>query len=257
MKHILFLVAAALFALTSCTHEIKTETLRLEEAVPFQEGSENHLDLNLDIEFPVAGFPKEALEEVRKAIRVHTLGENYTEFTGSLAELGKAWRDALTVDYIDSNTGMLEEMGMAEKDAPFLNWGYDYKGYFGESYDKYINYFVEEYQYMGGAHGMNGTFPFVFRLSDGQEVDWTVVAPGVSEEKMCDLLLKHRMDDMKDMVDGEEGIDETNIFFSETIEPSPWFSVDNEGLTFYYQPYDLAPYAFGVITVPVPWAELK
>lgn len=257
MKHILFLVAAALFALTACTHEIKTETLRLEEAVPFQEGSENHLDLNLDIDFPVSGFPKEALEEVRKAIRAHTLGENYTEFTGSLAELGKAWRDAIAVDYIDTNTGMLEEMGMAEEDAPFLNWGYDYKGSFGVTYKDYVNYFVEQYQYLGGAHGMNGTFPFVFRLSDGQMVDWAVVVPGVSEEKMCALLLKHRMDDIKDMVDVEEGIDETNIFFSETIEPSPWFSVDNEGLTFYYQPYDLAPYAFGVITVPVPWAELK
>jgi hypothetical protein len=257
MKRTLLFVAAALFALTSCTKEIKTETLRLEEDIPLHEGSENHLDLNLDIDFPVSGFSKEALEEVRKAIRVHTLGENYTEFTGSLAELGKAWRDALAEDYIDSNTAMLEEMEMAEEDAPFLNWGYDYKGTFGESYDKYINYFVEQYQYLGGAHGMYGTFPFVFRLSDGQEVDWTVVAPGVSEEKMCALLLKHRMDDMKDIVDEEEGINEEDIFFSETIEPSPWFSVDKEGLTFYYQPYDLAPYVFGVITVPVPWSELK
>ena len=128
MKRTLLFVAAALFALTSCTKEIKTETLRLEEDIPLHEGSENHLDLNLDIDFPVSGFSKEALEEVRKAIRVHTLGENYTEFTGSLAELGKAWRDALAEDYIDSNTAMLEEMEMAEEDAPFLNWGYDYKG---------------------------------------------------------------------------------------------------------------------------------
>ena len=257
MKRTLLFVAAALFALTACTKEIKTETLRLEEDIPLHEGSENHLDLNLDIDFPVSGFSKEALEEVRKAIRVHTRGENYTEFTGSLAELGKAWRDALAEDYIDSNTAMLEEMEMAEEDAPFLNWGYEYRGGFGNPYKQYVNYFIDQYEYLGGAHGMNVNVPLVFDTKTGQRVEWQELAPGVSEARMSELLLQHRMDDLKDMIGDEESIDESDIFFSESVEPSPWFSVDKEGLTFYYQPYDLAPYAFGIITIPVPWSDLK
>ena len=257
MKRTLLFVAAALFALTSCTKEIKTETLKLDEEIPLHEGSENQLDLTLDIDFPVSGFSKEALEEVRKTIRVHTLGDFYAEFTGSLDELGQLWRNILTDDYVSTNTAMLEEMEMAEEDAPFLNWGFEYKGGFGNPYKQYVNYIIDKYEYMGGAHGMYGTYPLVFRLSDGQPVDWTELVPGISEEKMRALLLQHRMDDMNDIIDEEEGINEEDIFFSETIEPSPWFSVDKEGLTFYYQPYDLAPYVFGVITVPVPWEELK
>ena len=256
MKRTFLLIAAALFALTSCTKEIKTETLKLEEEIPLHEGSDNSVTLNLDIDFPVSGFSKEALEEVRKAIRVHTLGESYIEFTGSLAELGKDWRDAIAEDYISSNTAMLEEMEMTEDEAPFLNWEFEYKGAFGETWGQYVNYIVDQYQYLGGAHGMNGTFPFVFDKKNGEMVEWNVVAPGVSDEKMDELLLKHRLDDLKEII-GDEDINEEDIFFSETIEASPWFTVDDEGLTFYYQPYDIAPYVFGIITVPVPWEELK
>jgi len=256
MKRTLLFVAAALLALTSCTQGIKTETLQLDEEIPFREGSDNHLELELDIDFPVSGFSKEALEEVRQTIRVHTLGENYTEFTGSLAEMGKAWRDAMAEDYIVSNTAMLEEMEMSEEDAPFLNWSYEYKGAFGETYDKYVNYMVDQYQYLGGAHGMYGLFPIVFDKESGRQVEWRDVVPGVSDDKMARRVYLHRLDDLKDTID-EDDLDADNIFFSEDIEPSPWFTVNDKGITFYYAPYDIAPYVFGVITIPVPWEDLK
>ena len=35
------------------------------------------------------------------------------------------------------------------------------------------------------------------------------------------------------------------------------FSVEQDGVTWYWQPYDIAPYYLGVISVTVPWTELK
>lgn len=256
MKRAFLILAAALFALTSCTKEIKIETLKLEEEIPFREGSNNHLSLNLDIDFPISGFSGEALEEARRTIRTYTLGEGFTDYTGSLEELAEIWRNTVLNDYIASNEGMLEEMEMSEEDAPFLNWGFDYKGAFGEPYKQYVNYIIDQYQYLGGAHGMNGTFPIVFDTKTGERMEWQELAPGVSEEQMAALLLQHRFDDLKDMI-AEEDFDQNNIFFSDTVEPSPWFSIDENGFTFYYQPYELAPYVFGVITIPVSWEELK
>ena len=246
---------AALLLLPACTKGIRTETLSLEEEIPFSEGSDNLLSLNLDIDFPVSGFPKEALETVRRAIRTHTIGEVYADFTGPLAKLGKDWRDAVVEDYRTSNESMLQDLEVSEEEAPFLNWGFEYKGAFGETWGKYVNYLVDQYEYLGGAHGMFGTLPLVFNLETGQTVTWKEVAPGVSDEKMTRLVNKHKYDDLKDML-GEEGIEEDTVFFAETIEPSPWFTVNGTGLTFYYQPSDVAPYVFGVITIPVPWEEL-
>ena len=256
MKRTFAILMAALLMLPACTKEIRTETLQLEEDIPFHEGSPNSINLLLDIDFPVSGFPKAALAEVRKAIITSTLGESYLVFNGSLEEMGQAWRDLLVEDYRISNQSMLEEMEMTEEEAPFLNWGFDRRGAFGETFDHYVNYTVDQYEYMGGAHGMYGTFPLVFDLNNGQVVSWNEIVPGVSKEKMTELITAHRLDDLKDMI-GEEAIDEGDIFFHETIEPSDSFTVDAKGLTFYYQPYDIAPYVFGVITIPVPWEELK
>ena len=52
-------------------------------------------------------------------------------------------------------------------------------------------------------------------------------------------------------------IDRDNIFFVDRIEPSDSFTVGENGITFYYQPYDVAPYVFGVIEITVPWEELR
>lgn len=256
MKRSFVLLMAALLVLPACTKEFRTENLSFEEEIPFREGSDNSLTLNLDIDFPVSGFPKEALETIRRTIRTNTVGEAYADFTASLPKLAEAWRNALVQDYLTTNEGMLEELEVSEADAPFLNWSYEYKGAFGEAWDKYVNYTVNQYEYLGGAHGMYGIFPLVFNKEDGKAVDWKTVAPGVSEQKMERLLRQHRLDDMKETIE-EDYLDEDNIFFSETIEPSNWFSVDEKGLTFYYQPYDIAPYVYGVITVPVPWEELR
>ncbi|MBO4842384.1 MAG: DUF3298 domain-containing protein [Bacteroidales bacterium] len=256
MKRTFILLMAALLFLPACTQEIRTETLAVEEEIPFHEGSDNNLSLNLNIDFPTAGFPQEALAEIRKAVRVNTLGEEYADFTGSVAELGQAWRNKVAEEYVASNEEMLRENEMSEEDAPFLNWGYDYNGSFGESYKNYVNYFIVQYQYLGGAHGMNVECPLVFDRKTGRIVGWETFAPSLTREQLCALLDQHKYDGLKDVID-ENDLDEENIFYVETIEPSRWFSVGEEGLTFYYQPYDLAPYVFGVITIPVPWEELK
>ena len=256
MKRTFVILMAALLMLPACTKEIRTETLKLDEEIPFHEGSDNALSLKLDIDFPVSVFTENGLEAVRRAIRIHTLGEGYAGFDASLADLGQAWRNVMAQDYILSNQEMLTTNELTEDEAPFLNWGFEINGSFGDTYKHYINYMIDQYEYQGGAHGMFGNFPLVFDLNDGSLVAWTDLAPGVSAEKMTELLSRHKLDNIKDEL-GDVEVDESDIFFHETIDPSAWFSVDKKGLTFYYQPYDIAPYVFGVISIPVPWKELK
>ena len=96
----------------------------------------------------------------------------------------------------------------------------------------------------------------VFDTKTGQAVTWDQVAINVSNEKIFRLINKHKYDWLKDMID-ENGIREEDIFYVDPIEPSESFSVNDEGLTFYYQPYDVAPYVFGVIEIMIPWEDLR
>lgn len=250
-----FLLAAALL-MTACTREIRTEKLLLKEEVPFSEGSAFHYGLDLDIDFPVAGLGNDALAAMRQHIRTLTLGDPYTGFTGPVDDLKAAWRNAAVDEYRTSNEDLLKEMNISEAEAFNLNWETMVSGSFGNEWDGCINYLVEQYTYEGGAHGMSGLFPVVFDKSDGQPVPWSRFAPGISEAAMTELIDRHKFDDLEDTL-SENGIDTDNIFYVDTIEPSRWYDVDKEGLTFFYQPYDVAPYVFGVIEITVPWEELK
>ena len=255
MKRTFAILMAALLLLPACTKEITTETLKLEEEVPFHEGSGSFLSLNLDIDFPVSGFSKQALENVRRAIRVNCLGENYADFTAPLEELGQDWRNTVAKNYVEANEEMLRVNEMTEEDAPFLNWGYDYKGCFGEKYRHFVNYFIEQYQYLGGAHGMNVECPLVFDTKTGEVVPHTYFTGHLAPELLKSLIDEYKFDDLKEII-GEEQLNEAEIFYVDEIEPSDYYTVDENGITFYYQPYEIAPYVFGVITIPIPWKEL-
>ena len=256
MKKAFVILMAALLMLPACTKEIRTETLKLDENIPLHEGSDNNLSLNLDIDFPVSGFSKQCLESVRQAIRTNTFGDAYADCDVPVAELGQLWRNTMADDYLTTNQAMLEEMDMSEEEAPFLNWGFDYKGCFGETYQHFVNYLIEKYEYLGGAHGMTAETPLVFDLKTGDIVQYEAFTEHVGAEKLEELIDKHKFDNLKEDIE-VYGIEEENIFYVESIEPSSFYTVGEEGLTFYYQPYDVAPYVFGVITITIPWDELN
>ena len=46
-------------------------------------------------------------------------------------------------------------------------------------------------------------------------------------------------------------------FFFSAPYPNGNFSVGKEGITWYFNPYDIAPYALGVIDVTLSWDQLK
>ena len=256
MKRLLFLLLAGALLLPGCTRGLRTEKLFLNEEIPFREGSENKLDLQLDIEFPVSGFDKDVLETLRRNIRIHTLGDSYASFEGSLDELAREFRDAQVEDYLTENQDLLKELGIPEEECFNLNWATDIRGSFGDSWGDWTVYEVERYLYLGGAHGVNSTTPVVFDRNTGFAATWDQVARGVSDEKITRLINQHKYDALQEIID-ENDINKSDIFYVDPIEPSDWFSVNDDGLTFYYQPYEVAPYVFGVIEITVPWTDLR
>lgn len=257
MKRIFAILAATLLLFPACTDSgnIRTENLSLEEGIPFSEGSEFHLNLDFDVDFPVSGFEKEALAQVRRTIRTECFGDAYTDFTAPVGDLAQAVRDEYAADYVRSNEEFLRDMEITEAEANNLNWGFDIKGFFGETYGDYVNYIVERYDYMGGAHGLFGLFPVVFDRTTGRTVGDEAFTGGVSRDRLAELIDSHKFDEMGEKLD--EDFNREDIFYVENIGPSDHFSVGENGLTYYYQPYDVAPYVFGIITITIPWEELR
>ena len=48
-----------------------------------------------------------------------------------------------------------------------------------------------------------------------------------------------------------------DVFGADSLAPNGLYEVTKDGVTWYYQPYDIAPYYLGVISITIPWSELK
>ena len=85
MKRFFTILTATLLLLPACTDNdsIRTENLSLNDETPFSEGSQFSLNLDFNVDFPVSGFEKEALAQVRKTIRKACFGDAYADFNSS------------------------------------------------------------------------------------------------------------------------------------------------------------------------------
>lgn len=116
-----------------------------------------------------------------------------------------------------------------------------------------------DYEYMGGAHGYASTEYYTY---SHQTKKW------LKTEDVFNLIFQ---DELTAIIDQEIHIlyeipmhlnllgDEKHPtgFNSETAVFSSTFTLDKTGVTFYYDPYILTPYAAGVFQIHVPYEKLK
>jgi len=138
-------------------------------------------------------------------------------------------------------------MAMNEMGEYFYGFTND-SDYFVQRADNRILSIREDFsEYYGGAHGMYGTVGHVIdtvtgeRLGLGDVITDTDAVPGILSEKLQE---KYPDDITYDITENLEGY---------ALEDFVW-TVDYQGVTFYFNPYELASYAAGRLTVTI-WFE--
>ncbi len=106
----------------------------------------------------------------------------------------------------------------------------------------YVSLLISNYTFMGGAHGNINSYGFTFRLSDGYLYTFT----DLFEEgyDYYDVINQEIYDNDKEFI-GES--DEFSYVIEEFmgIEDRPKFFIQDGFLTIFYDPYDIAAYAYG------------
>lgn len=120
--------------------------------------------------------------------------------------------------------------------------------------DSLLVYTVSTSGYTGGAHGMYATSAHNYSLSGGYELRLSdLFTP--SQLSGLDSLIRNRLYDRYG-VSSDEGLTEQG-FFPEYIGPTENFAVTEDGITFYYNPYDIGCYALGDVSVDIDRDELN
>lgn len=120
--------------------------------------------------------------------------------------------------------------------------------------DTLITYAITRSSYLGGAHGMYGTECHNYTLRDGYELS---TADLFTDEQLQALnrLIRAKLCERYQARNDEELT--AAGFFPEDIGSTENFRVTPEGLTFYYNPYDIGCYALGPVEVDFSREEIE
>ena len=116
---------------------------------------------------------------------------------------------------------------------------------------KYLSFVQQNYDYSGGAHGMPYWNGYVFNVHTGQQLGLADIVAD-DEIQIKGLVTQYFTDMYNESPDMYwEGAVDT-VFEYTTLDSQ--FYLNEEGIVFYFGPYDLAPYAAGFQEIVVPYS---
>lgn len=244
MTQLRFAVAAciAAFLLGGCAQEpfYKTEHIYNESATELAEGAKDSLRLKIDVDIPV-NAPASVVGTITKSL----FGEMCT--AKDVANAVESYREGAVKSYRETNMPLWEEYEDKDSTPMALNWEEVLEGYFSGEHNGIVSYTVVRYCYTGGAHGMTTENALNFDKKSGKTITEEDIFIAGYEEKLNALLTAN----VKDVI-GEDG-----VLFVDKIEANGNFCVSENGITYIYNQYDIAPYAMGIIRIPVVWESLS
>jgi hypothetical protein len=109
--------------------------------------------------------------------------------------------------------------------------------------------------YTGGAHGAHSYINRVIDLKTGRQI----TESDIFIEDYQDDLAKIIVDGiaLSNNVDNAEDLEKTGFFSINEIYPNKNFYVDETGITYTYNEYDIAAYVVGAVSVQIPYEMIR
>jgi hypothetical protein len=120
--------------------------------------------------------------------------------------------------------------------------------------DNLLSFGMDYYDFSGGAHGLSGSSYVSYDLKTGKEITEKDLFISGFEPRLKDLLIKNIMK-AKDYKTKEQMQNEG--FEIESIKPNGNFYLDKKGIYYFFNPYEIAAYAFGPTNVYIKYDEIK
>lgn len=121
--------------------------------------------------------------------------------------------------------------------------------------DNILNYRILENSFAGGAHPSAVTTIFRFNASTGEFITLDNVFPFHQQKELKDLLLKRLM--QKQKVNSLEELNAKGYLEWMDMFISNNFALRADSIEFYYNEYDIAPYAAGASTICLSYEETQ
>ena len=244
---ILAAAAAAVLLLAGCTREMKTASVADEGKVPMPGGYDAALSYAYDMQYITGGVPKAVMDKINNYIIRHGILYDEEATLSDVPAACRQWADGLVSGYEEDTEDFAEEYD--EEEAWMFNWSFDINGAFEAACKArgWQTYCVASDDYTGGAHGSYETDYTVFDMKTGEVI---------KEEDFLDTEAEDLYDLLYDSV--LENLDEDmweDIYERPSLNGN--FLVNDEGVCWVYNPYEIGPYVLGAIDAFLSWEELS
>ena len=240
------------------TGSLEFDSIQVNETAHlFSDTARPACNLVIDFTYPVKASDELLKDTLNKYFISACFGEKY--IGKNPKEVVKQYTEAYIREYRRDLEPMYLEDEKDKKDESSIGaWYSYYKGIEShvQLYEKnLLVYRIDYNEYTGGAHGIYMTTFLNMDLGLMRPLRLDDVFVGEYQEPLTDLIWNQLMADNEAKTRAE--LEDMGYGSTGEIAPTENFYLDKDGVTFYYNVYDITPYAMGPVTVSIPFQMLE
>lgn len=235
-----------------------------EKVAYLAEGQENSLTFSIRYAYPVAvNASDEVLAKLQRAVCRTVLGEAFLDMRPQQAI--EAYAAMKHNEYIQNNLPLLQEWAIDHEDEPLGETLFNEELIISAApitdhlpltpNHLLWSYAMDVYEYNGGAHGNRYLLIQNYNLQTGDAVSEQDLFIDDYYEPLKALLLEALIV-QTDEAETKKDLRRLGYSVADVV-PNENFYVTPEGITYVYNPYEIAPYAMGCIQISIPWDSIR
>lgn len=237
-------------------NDITFDSISVDKTYHLLENPENpNCNLQINFIFPSQYDNKDILKKVQQQFVSSYFGDSYETLSPEEATA------KYTEDYLNSYKELTDEykaeLAKAD-DTPVGAWFSYYEMSSDDiAYNKndIISYTVNFENYTGGAHGAHSFTNHVINLKTGNPITEEDIFVDGYQEDLAQILIdriakQNSLDDVKEL-------ENIGFFSIDEIFPNGNFLIDDNGITYTYNEYEIAAYVVGATNVHLPYEEIQ
>jgi hypothetical protein len=121
--------------------------------------------------------------------------------------------------------------------------------------NNFVSFTVESENYEGGAHGSHNICGYVIDLSTGKLLDEDTFAGNNYKKNLSSVMIQKVAE--ANGVETAEQLENIGYINIDELAPNGNFTLDDKGITYYFNEYEIASYSVGITKVFIAYDELK
>ncbi len=201
--------------------------------------------------WPGKGMSSSAQKTFKDSVSQSYYGQKKT--LSSTGEIFKATADSFFIEYEEAANKMLKD---SKGLRPTLNWTYLTYMNMTCNVDNRMSSIFTEYKYLGGAHGLQTERGYTIDLQTGKVLHLTdLFKSGFKKE--LQKVLENKFRQQYNLPKGDSLNGKNGLLFEDHLKVTSNFYLTPYGIGFIYNPYEVAPYAVGIINLYIPFQDIQ